>query len=238
MAYTLHVDRGVPRIVAAAAAADPPNDPDVVALPGDAVTAEQVQRHNAQAAAMELAIVPLRASELVMLRDLAVAMRSLPWYVGPTDSLDAVCAFVKARFRAADARHRAVRRAYNAYHVAGSRRVYECTPDDTGLFPSHDVVSWATVRRRIQERRRARRSVSPTWSWGRDVTATTLATTTLATQARHTTAWGTVSTNASVVADGRGGTLLKGLQRAPVATTVRATRRRPMRGRGKPAAPC
>ena len=67
-------------------------------------------------------------------------------------------------------------RAYNAYHVAGSRRVYECTPDDTGLFPSHDVVSWATVRRRIQERRRARRSVSPTWSWGRDVTATTLAT--------------------------------------------------------------
>ena len=159
MAYTLHVDRGVPRIVAAAAAADPPNDPDVVALPGDAVTAEQVQRHNAQATAMEQAIVPLRASELVMLRDLAVAMRSLPWYVGPTDSLDAVCAFVKARFRAADARHRAVRRAYNAYHVAGSRRVYECTPDDTGLFPSHDVVSWATVRRRIQERRRIRRSV-------------------------------------------------------------------------------
>ena len=82
MAYTLHVDRGVPRIVAAAAA-DPPNDPDVVALPGDTVTAEQVQRHNAQAAAMEQAIVPLRASELIMLRDLAVAMRSLPWYVGP-----------------------------------------------------------------------------------------------------------------------------------------------------------
>ena len=93
MAYTLHVDRGVPRIVAAAAAADPPNDPDVVALPGGAVTAEQAQRHNAQATAMEQAIVPLRASELVMLRDLAVAMRSLPWYVGPTDSLDAVCAF-------------------------------------------------------------------------------------------------------------------------------------------------
>ena len=43
---------------------------------------------------------------------------------------------MKARFRAADARHRAVRRAYNAYHVAGLRRVYECTPDDTGLFPS------------------------------------------------------------------------------------------------------
>ena len=66
MAYTLHVDRGVPRIVAAAAA-DPPNDPDVVALPGGAVTADQAQRHNAQATAMEQAIVPLRASELIML---------------------------------------------------------------------------------------------------------------------------------------------------------------------------
>ena len=92
MAYTLHVDRGVPRIVAAAAAADPPNDPDVVALPGGAVTAEQAQRHNAQATAMEQAIVPLRASELVMLRDLAVAMRSLPWYVWGPPTASTPCA--------------------------------------------------------------------------------------------------------------------------------------------------
>ena len=97
-------------------------------------------------------IVPLKLSHLVFLRDLQAAMDPLPWLESPPPPAADV---VGPRCRRVHRRHRALRHAYNAYHVAGRRRAYD-HDTDAGLFPPEEILSWTAVRRLVQARRRVR----------------------------------------------------------------------------------
>ena len=94
-------------------------------------------------------VVAVKFSHLVFLRDLQAAVAPLPWLVRPSR------ASLWTRCHRVQCRHRALRRAYNAYTVANARRAYDVDLDN-GMFPPVETVSWTVLRRRVQAQRRAR----------------------------------------------------------------------------------